>query len=189
MRASLRGLDRPVEVVDDLEQIDEDGALAALDFLRDVSPRPGPRLLELGRGGLVLLDVVLQHAVLLGEPALELFDVGRLAGRTARRLLARLAARPPAAVDDFHLGGAPGRLGRRVISFIGHGMTITSPTSTRCWRSSLAGSRWAVLAWHEEPGRRPNSRSQLDLEVESARYTLMARTGTKLQSSIDEVTA
>ena len=97
-------------------------------------------------------------------------------------------ARPPAAIHDLHLGGAPGRLGRFVNSSIGHGMTITSPTSTRRWRSSLTGSRWAYCVAR---GTRPAPEFKVSTRPRGRifGYTPMARTGliSQLRSQLSPI--
>ena len=73
-----RGIDRAIEIVDDIEQVGENLAASALDVLRDLAPQAQARLLELARRLPVLRDVLLRDAILLGELLFELLDVGRL---------------------------------------------------------------------------------------------------------------
>jgi hypothetical protein len=77
---ALRRIESAVEVVDDVEQLDKEGSLSALDLLAGVAARTHTRLIELGGSPLVLFDVLLQQSILLGQSGLELFDVRGLAG-------------------------------------------------------------------------------------------------------------
>ena len=120
-RLRLAGrIDSAIEVVDDLEHLGEHFTPGPLDVLRDLTPQPQPRFLELARRLPVLADVLLDLLVLLGDLALELLDVGRLQ-RGGRRLAIGGPfgiVRPPAAVDDLHGD----------VVFVGHFLFVVGPS-------------------------------------------------------------
>ena len=78
------GIDRAIEVVDDVEHFGEDLTPGALDVLRDLPPQPQARFVELRRRLPVLAEILLDLPILLGDGLLQLLDVGRLERRRRR---------------------------------------------------------------------------------------------------------
>src|SRR5206468_2330974 len=94
------GGDRPIEVVEDLQQVGDDGASGALDVPADVASDPRFCLLELVESPPMLGQVLLKLRRLVRELLLELFDQGRLADAARLDRLVGFGARPPAAIDN-----------------------------------------------------------------------------------------
>lgn len=69
----LRRIDGAIEVVDDVEHLDQDGALAAFDLERHVTPHPRPRLFELVGGSPMFDENRLQLLTRLRQLVLEVF--------------------------------------------------------------------------------------------------------------------
>src|SRR5687768_17281225 len=97
LRASGRGVERAVEIVEHLEETDDERATAAFDVLREFLAQPGARLVELLRRAAVLRQQLLQLGILRFDPGLELLDVRGLEPRlfSGRR---GLALRPPSPI-------------------------------------------------------------------------------------------
>ena len=75
------GVDRALEVVDDVEQAGEDVAAAPLRVAGDFLPHPRARLVEFMGRLAILRQRVLKLPILLGELAFQLLDVRRLQRR------------------------------------------------------------------------------------------------------------
>ena len=98
------GRDCAIEVVDDFEQLRQDGALAALDLARHIAAKPRLDLFEFLEGSPMVCAEGLQLRALLADLTLEILDIRWLARAAFAGGLVAVLARPPAPIDNTNLG-------------------------------------------------------------------------------------
>ncbi len=103
-RPGPSGRDCAIEVVDDLEQLRQDGALAALDLARHIAPESRLDLFEFLEGSPMVGAEDLQLRALLGDLTLETLDIRWFARAAFAGGLVTVFARPPAPIDNTNLG-------------------------------------------------------------------------------------